>query len=126
MTACNDLRLGGTLSSSGISGGTSINSTALAVADWAPIFGIAGFSVQALEVAGRPGVVYSGDGLGRGRFFNLPMTVTRYGPNLTLVEPTECEQMWANTDTFLDLVTSPNYLEVDLPDGTTRFLHPRS
>jgi len=120
---CDDLRLGGTLSSSGISGGTSINSTAIMVSDWAGLFGTAGITGQALEVNGRPGVLYGGDFLGRGRFFNLNMQMTRYGPNKTLVEATPQEQLQANTDDFLQLLTVPEtYLEVDMPDGTSRFL----
>lgn len=124
MTAtCDDLRLGGTLSASGISGGTSINSTAISVANWAGLFGTAGITGQALEVNGRPGILYGGDFLGRGRFFNLQMQLTRYGPNLTLAEPTPQEQLVENTDDFLTLATVPEtYLEVDLPDGTSRFL----
>jgi len=121
--SCDDLRLGGTLSASGITGGTSINSTAIAVDNWAGLLGTAGIGGQALEVNGRPGVLYGGDFLGRGRFFNLQMQLTRYGPNLTLVAPTEDEQLTDNTDDFLTLATVPEtYLEVDMPDGTSRFL----
>lgn len=121
--SCDDLRLGGTLSASGIAGGTSINSTAIYVRDWSGLFGTPGISSTAFEVSGRPGVVFGGDELGRGRFFNLPITTSRYGPNRTLVEPTPQEQFQANTDTFLQLATVPaTYLEVDMPDGTSRFL----
>lgn len=120
---CNDLRLGGTLSASGITGGTSINSTALLVTDWSPLFGTAGITGSALEVSGRPGVLFGGDLLGRGRFFNLPMAITRYGPNFTLTAPDHDEQLVDNTDLFLKLATTPStYLEVDMPDGTSRFL----
>lgn len=123
MITCDDLRLGGTLSSSGITGGTSINSTAIMVDNWAGLFGTPGITGQALEVNGRPGVIYGGDFLGRGRFFNLPIRATRFGPNMTLTEPTPQEQLSANTDTFLRLATVPlTYLEVDMPDGTSRFL----
>ncbi|MDZ7742976.1 MAG: hypothetical protein U5Q03_14890 [Bacteroidota bacterium] len=40
------------------------------------------------------------------------------------MEATRGEQKQANTDDFLELLTNPDgeYLEVDMPDGTTRFL----
>lgn len=123
---CDDLRLGGTLSGSGISGGTSINSTALMVADWSQILGAAGMSGVIQTVNGRPGGFLSGDLLGRERYPTLNMRMTRWGPNGvgTLVEPTADEQLQDNTDDFLALITDPDgqYLEIDMPDGTSRFL----
>lgn len=115
MPPCDDLRLGGTLTATGISGGTSINSTKIAVADWAPIFGSPGVSSSPLEVAGRPGAFFAGDELGRARLLNLPIRLTRVGAL------TACENVWDNTDDFLTLVTADTYLEVDI-DSTSRFL----
>lgn len=125
---CDDLRLGGTLASSGLTGGTSINSTALAVSDWAGLLGVPGVNLSALEVNGRPGAFFAGDGHGGPRVFSLPLTVTRWGPSGvgSLVETSENRQLSANTDTFLDLASEANYLEVDMPDGTSRFLYVRN
>lgn len=122
---CNDLRLGGTLSATGISGGTSINSTALLVSDWSRLLGAAGISGGVQVVNGRPGGYLAGDLLGRERYPTLNMEISKYGPNLALVQPTFDEQKQANTDTFLGLLTDPggNYLEVDMPDGSSRFLY---
>jgi hypothetical protein len=41
-----------------------------------------------------------------------------------LTEPTRSEQKQANTDEFLALITDPagNYLEIDMADGSQRFL----
>lgn len=120
---CNDLRLGGTLSGTGITGGTSINNTALSVQDWSGLLGNPGLAYTPFEVAGRPGAFLVGDGLPRARLLNLNMQITRWGPvDYGLVEPTEEEQLVANTDAFLALLQSPQYLEVDMPDLTSRFL----
>ena len=39
MATCDDLRLGGTLSATGITGGLSINNTALSIEDWSGVLG---------------------------------------------------------------------------------------
>lgn len=122
---CNDLRIGGTLSGTGISGGTSINSTALHVEDWAPLFGSPGITGTPFEIAGAPGMMLGGDLLGKPRFPSLVMRVTRWAATGigSLVESDEAEQLQANTDLFLDLASDPEtYIEVDMPDGTSRFL----
>jgi hypothetical protein len=119
---CNDLRLGGTLAGTGITGGTSINSTALEVDDWSGILGNPGLAYTPFESAGRPGAWIVGDGLPRARLLNLNMRFTRFGPvNSALTEPTPQEQLVANTDIFLALLRAPQYLEIDLPDLTSRF-----
>lgn len=124
MSRCDDLRIGGTLGASGISGGLSINSTALQVSDWAGLLGVAGIHGSALAVNGRPGTFLAGDLLGRSRFFNLSMRITGWGPvNFVLTEGSEARQIWENTDDLLTALTVPEtYLEVDLPDATSRFL----
>ena len=126
MAVCDDLRLGGTLSGTGITGGLSINSTAIHVRDWSAVLGHPGISFTPFEVAGRPGSVLVGDGLPPARFLTLNMEITRWGPtSWGLVEPTEEEQLVQNTDDFLTLLANPagNYLELTLPDTTLRFVH---
>lgn len=119
---CNDLRLGGTLSGTGISGGTSINSTALMVADWSQLLGSWGMSGQMQVVNGRWGGYISGDLLGRERYPTLNMAITPLAAGAS--SGFSDTQLQTNTDTFLELLTDPdgNYLEVDMPDGTSRFL----
>lgn len=121
---CDDLRLGGTLSATGITGGLSINSTAIEVVDWSNVLGWPGVAGEVIQVNGRPGGQLTGDLLARPRFFNLNLRFTRFGPvDFTLVEPTPQEQLVANTDDFLTLLTTPNQLlELDMPDGSSRFL----
>ncbi len=125
VATCDDLRLGGTLSAAGLTGGTSINSTALAVADWSQILGSAGISGQVQVINGRPGGLISGDLLGRERYPILAMRITESDDAGGLSEPTRYEQKVVNTDVFLGLITDPDgqYLELDMPDGTSRFIH---
>lgn len=118
---CNDARIGGTLSSTGISGGTSIVNYAIGVADWSALWGYPGLSGDVAEVSGRPGGVVSGDLLGLSRFLTLNMRFTRFGPNMALTEPTPGEQLVENTDDFLALLVPDQLIEIDLPDGTSRF-----
>lgn len=124
MPTCDDLRIGGTLSGSGITGGISINGTALSVADWSGIFGHSGFRSAPLDISGRPGVRVVGQGLPRGRFFTLSLNVGELNPQGTLTV-SECEQKQANTDSFLSYLADPAgaYLEVDMPDSTKRFIY---
>lgn len=121
-TNCDDARLGGTLSSSGVSGGSSILSYAMGVRDWSDLHGYVGLSGDVAEVSGRPGGIVTGDLLGLSRFFTLNMRFSRFGENMTLTEPTPGEQLVANTDEFLALLRVPGQIiEVDMPDGTSRF-----
>lgn len=121
---CDDLRLGGTLSSTGISGGLSINNTAYSVEDWSTIFGTPGLSGSQVQVFGRPGAITAGDLLPQFRSFTLRLNILDRDASGGLTEPTGPEQLQANTDAFLALLGSRTgeYLEVDMPDGTSRFL----
>lgn len=124
MPTCDDLRIGGTLSATGITGGVSINGTALSVADWSGILGHSGFRKTPLDISGRPGVRVTGQGLPRGRFLNLSLNVGDLNPQGTLTV-SECEQKQANTDSFLSYLADPDgsYLELDMPDSTKRFIY---
>lgn len=120
--SCDDLRLGGTLSSSGISGGTSINSTALMVADWSQLLGTAGVSGGVQVVNGRAGGYVSGDLLGRERYPILNTRLTGFVAGSSAVQSDLQKQI--NTDAFFGLLEEGGaYLEVDMPDGTSRFLY---
>lgn len=125
MPDCDDLRIGGTLSGSGITGGVSIQDTRIMVSDWSGIFGHVGHSYQPMAVAGRPGVVLTGDGLPLERFITLPLLITRWNEvsRGAITAPSEGAQLWDNTDLLLGYLANRNgfYLEVDDPDGTSRF-----
>lgn len=123
--SCDDLLIGGTLSGSGITGGMSINGTALSVADWSDILGHAGYRKTPIAVSGRPGARVVGEGLPKPRFFTLNLNVGRLDANGTLVGNTPDEQLLENTDAFLAAVADPagKYLEIVLADTTKRFLY---
>lgn len=123
MIGCDDLRLGGTLSGTGITGGVSINGTAYTVTDWSSILGLSGVSSSSQQVFGRPGGYVAGDQLGLSYVFNLNLAMLDRNTSGGLTEPTAEEQLQANTDLFLGMLASatPQYLEVDMPDSTTRF-----
>lgn len=120
--SCDDLRLGGTLSGSGLTGGTSINSTSLQVSDWSDLLGVPGLTYQPVAVHGRPGSVLTGDGLARPRLPTLNMRITRQ-----LAGTDSGANLETNTDTFLGLLgaSAGQYLEVDLCAGGSRFIHVR-
>jgi len=115
MPTCEDLRLGGTLSGSGITGGVTINQTNLAVDDWSDIFGHGGLSYTPVEVLGRAGAYPVGDGLPLARFPTL---------NMRLRSAHQCPPGEDLTDTFLALLADSGgqYLEVDIPDEGSRFI----
>ena len=119
---CDDLRLGGTLSGTGITGGTSINSAALEVVSWSDVYGYPGIVGDVSQVSGRPGGYLAGDLLGKPRFLNLSIRATRVDAAGGLTAPTAPEQLVENTDLFLSLLVPNTLLELDMPDTTSRFL----
>lgn len=126
MPNCDDLRIGGVLSASGIAGGISIQDTRIMVSDWSGIFGHVGYSLQAVQVSGRPGSALVGDGLGLSRSITLPLLITRWGPTSkgALVASSYGKQLWDNTDLLLGYLADNAgfYLEVDDPEAGTRFV----
>lgn len=125
MPTCSDLRIGGTLSATGLTGGRSINDYAISVEDWSQLLGTGGVSASMQVVNGRPGGYVAGDLLGRERYPTLNLAITDLNQLGGLTAPTACEQKQDNTDDLLALIGNPtgNYLEVDMPDATSRFLY---
>ena len=121
---CDDLRLGGTWDEElGIVGGTNINGTMFAVDDWSGIFGHTGISYRPVEVSGRAGSFLVGDGLPLARYPTLNMRIKNQGECDAMDTP--ADRLLENTDTFFALLASAQgqFLEVDLPDATKRFIH---
>lgn len=122
MIPCDDLRVGGVLSDSGIAGGFSINNFGIMVEDWSSVWGYVGKSGSTVEINGLPGGITTGDLLGLSRFMDLNLLFTHKDRWGGLTEPTSEEQHQANLDVFLNLLrVQDQLLEVDMPDGTTRF-----
>lgn len=123
---CDDLRIGGTLSATGIASGISIQNTRMMVADWTGVFGHVGFSLRPVQASGRPGSTLVGDGLALSRSLTLPLTVTRWGPTDRglIVASSEGKQLWDNTDLLLGYLADPAgfYLEVDDPETGSRYV----
>lgn len=128
MLGCDDLRLGGTLSGTGITGGVSINGTAFSITDWSTILGTAGLSSSQVQVYGRPGATTTGDQLGLPYYFDLSLAILDRNTTGGLTAPTPAEQLQDNTDQFLALLSSqtPQLLELDMPDGSKRFRQVRN
>lgn len=121
---CDDLRIGGTLSASGITGAVSINNAGIAVNDWSGIFGHTGYTVVPARIAGRPGVTLVGDALPKERYLTLNLAMTQMQRTGGAVQSSPGAYLWHNTDTVLGYLTDPTgfYLEVDDPLSTTRFV----
>ena len=124
MVACDDLKLGGTLSSAGITGGLSINNTAISVADWSTLFGSPGMSASVAEVYGRPGGYIAGDRLALSRVFSLDATIHKWPANPANCTPSQ-QALMDNTDAFLAELAKPQgtFVEATFPDASTRFIH---
>lgn len=124
MIGCDDLLIGGTVTSGGVTGGYSINGTAYSVGDWSTIFGGSGLSGRQLEVLGRPGGFMTGDLLGRSRFFNLDLVILDRNTSGGLTEPTSAEQRDENTDVLLQTIASPTpqVIEAIMADGSSRYI----
>lgn len=124
---CDDLRIGGTLSGSGISGGISINGSRFFVSDWTGLLGHVGYDRRLVQVAGRAGGYVVGDGTPDVRIHTLNLGVTRWDETGRggLTEADEGNQLQANTDLIQQYLADPDgfYLERDMADGTTRFVH---
>ena len=117
---CDDLRIGGTLSSSGISGGVSINGTGIVVQDWSGLFGHVGYTLTGARVSGRPGVTLVGDALPKERYLTLNLAFLQERRTGGSVDTNPGGYLWSNTDLVLGYLANPTgfYLEVDDPVGT--------
>lgn len=78
IATCDDVLIGGTISGSTISGGTSLANVGLSIRNYGALWGGAGWRSQATEVVGQPGVVLPGALIGDRRTGLLTVTARPY------------------------------------------------
>lgn len=127
MAACNDLRFGGTLTASAITGGVSVANEGIAVQNYAGLFGAPRQRGVIAEVSGRAGAVLStpDNRLPGARLFTLPMMILDRNPANGLVNGgTPCSWVEANQDTIDRLTHARDgfLIEYIRSDNTSRFL----
>ena len=102
MAICEDLKVGGTVGASSITGGTSVSNYALMVFDYSSLWGTVAKRASAQRSIGTPGGVVTGQELPDSRLILLNLRST----DLTTIggggTPT---QLWANQDTLTSLFT---------------------
>lgn len=129
MVDCLDLRIGGTLSSAGITGGQTIQVPAHGPRSYTGLLGHPGFQNNGVRTIGRPGVYIPAGNLAQERLANLDLLVTGDPlPGETISEDGACWELDQNTDRVLAFMADPDgfYLERDLADGSSRFLQLRA
>ena len=102
MSICEDLKVGGTVGASSITGGTSVSNYALMVADYSGLWGTVGKRASAQKSIGTPGGVVTGQELPDSRFMILNLRSTDMTSTGGGGTPT---QLWANQDTLTSLFT---------------------
>lgn len=128
MSGCDDLKLGGTLGSSSITGGVSVSNEGIAVEDYAGLYGAPRQRGVVAEVSGRAGAVLSSvdNRLPAARLFNLPFWILDRNPATGLLDgDSPGEWVDANQDTIDRLIHARSGFLIERVrcDGTRRYLH---
>jgi len=129
MVDCLDLRIGGTLSSSGITGGQTIQVPAHGPRSYTGLLGHPGFQNSGVRTIGRPGVYIPATNFAQERLATLDLLITGNPlPGETISDDGACWELDQNTDRVLAYMADPDgfYLERDLADGSSRFLQLRA
>lgn len=103
-TACDDLLIGGAISGSTLSGGTSIAAAGISVVDYGALWGTPGFRQQGGEVIGQPGLVLPSRLIPTARRLNLALAVRP----LTAAGVYSAAQYNANMDVLQEAITDPD------------------
>lgn len=119
---CEDIKIGGTVTAGGITGGTSVSNYALMVADYSNLWGNVAKRAAAVRSIGQPGGVVTGLEIPDYRISTLTLRST----NLDATGGTAtAQQLWDNQDTLTSLFTAAggSVLEWILPAESrwTRF-----
>ena len=120
-TPCMDVKIGGTVSGSTITGGRSIVSEDLLIVDYTALWGAPGGSAGASTILGQPGAVVPGYNLPRPRLHTLNMAAT--DTNSATGVPSN-QDLVDNTDDLTALFDDPTgtIIEWVMPDLTSRWV----
>lgn len=125
MSACQRIRIGGTVSGSAISGGTLIETHGMNLLSWDGIHGYPGRVGSDSLPVGGDGASRNASKLYRPRLLTLALVVyNRDADNLITLADAETH-LFDNMDTILGLIAGSDetvILERDMPDGTTRWI----
>ena len=123
-TACSRLRLGGSISGSVLSGGTTIDAAGIAISTSTGMLGHPGYRGANPQLLGSDGSFHQTSKPLRAR--NLTLNFRAYGRDATgLVVTSVGEHLEANMDQILELIDGAGeqiILERDMADGTTRWI----
>lgn len=124
MTNCTALRLGGVVSGSTITGGTTIGGQDIAIVAWSGLNGHPGRLPEPYKVLDRDGAVNDGNWTFRER--TLTLNIAAFDRDSTGGYTDRTDQLETNIDTLSGLVngntTGEVVLEKDRADGTTRWI----
>lgn len=120
-TPCIDVKVGGSISGSTITGGTSLVAENLLIADYSGLWGVPGGRGLLSDIVGQPGSALAGQNLPRHRLLTLSVraTDTPGGGGV----PTH-QQLSDNQDTLAGLFDDPagTLIEWVTPDGSSRWI----
>jgi hypothetical protein len=125
---CDRIRIGGTVSGSSITGGTTIGGQDIAITSYSGLQGFPGRRGQVAETLARDGGGRPNDWDYRPRLLTLNVAAYDLGADgsfdMGITE--RCEQLEANIDTLMGLVNGDTdgdvVIERDMADGSTRWI----
>lgn len=122
---CDRIRFGGTISGSTLSGGTLVESQAIALTTWSGLLGHPGYRGTNSVTLGRDGSSHRAKPY-RERMFTLSVAAWNRDSVGTITAPGgKCEELDDNQDTLLGLIDGNGgqfIIEQDMTDGTTRWI----
>ena len=103
MSICEDIKVGGTVGTTSITGGTSISNYGLLVFDYSSLWGTVGKRASSQPAIGQPGGIITGKELPQDRIHTLAVMSTDQLPAGGGQSP---QQLWDNQDVLTSLFTA--------------------
>lgn len=123
-TSCSRLRLGGTISGSTLTGGTTIDAGGIAISSWDGLLAFPGFRGLNPQLLGSDGEYHRENKPYRAK--TMTLNFVAYGRDATATVTTSVrEHLEANLDDIMELIAGGGeqaILERDMADGTTRWI----